>query len=107
MARRSLRHSLRHSLLASLLLGSFAGTLVAPRALRAQEPAPAASATASPATVPVQEILLRDGSRLFGRVVASDADSLTIVTTSGARVSIARAQVERMRAAAEIGRAHV
>jgi len=80
----------RRSLLAWCTVASLLLVSLAPRAVHAQAPA---------ADAPVQEILLRDGSRLFGRVVATAPDTLVVVTTAGARVAIPRAQVERMRVA--------
>lgn len=41
----------------------------------------------------VYEIRLRDGSTLFGRVVAVDDDSVSLVTRAGVRVAIGRAQI--------------
>ncbi len=68
-----------------------------PMKMTAQQPAPS-SGQAAPADT-IFEIVLRDGSTLFGRVVEQDAEKLVIVTVSGTRVEVQRAQVERMRIA--------
>ena len=83
-------------LLAVFLVGVLAAGALAPHALRAQAAAEAGHDAPQGA---VQEILLRDGSRIFGRVVSQDAERLVVVTTAGARVEIPRAQVDRMRIA--------
>ena len=62
----------RRFLLALVLVGALAAA-GAPVPLAAQEPAAAAHGAAQG---PVQEILLRDGSRIFGRVVSQDAERL-------------------------------
>jgi hypothetical protein len=41
----------------------------------------------------LQEIRLHDGSTLFGRIVAVDADRVTIETTGGVRLDVQRAQI--------------
>lgn len=45
----------------------------------------------------VMEIRLTDGSVLFGRVVATDGDQITIATESGARTEVNRAQIASIR----------
>ncbi len=41
----------------------------------------------------IYEIRLRDGSTLFGRVVAAEGDSVSLLTRAGARVTVGRAQI--------------
>lgn len=54
--------------------------------------APAAAQPAAPDTT-VREFRLADGSRVYGRVVASDAEHVTVETLGGVRMELARAQV--------------
>lgn len=64
-----------------------------PAALRAQGAPPAPTAPADS----LREVRLRDGSILYGRIVEESGDRLVLVTTSGVRVELSRAQVERIR----------
>ena len=48
----------------------------------------------------VMEIRLTDGSVLYGRIVATDADRITMVTESGSRIEIGRSQIASLRATA-------
>ncbi|HEX8429747.1 MAG TPA: hypothetical protein VF625_00615, partial [Longimicrobium sp.] len=62
---------------------------------RAQTPAaplPAAADT-------LREIRLSDGSVIYGRIESADGDRVVIVTTAGARVEVARANVRSVRVA--------
>jgi hypothetical protein len=54
--------------------------------------APSAAQPAAPDTT-VREFRLADGSRVYGRVVASDAARVTVETLGGVRMELARAQV--------------
>ena len=61
-------------------------------------PSVSTAQTARPApTDTIYEIILTDGSTLFGRVVEQDAERLVVVTASGTRVEVKRTQIERMR----------
>ena len=64
--------------------------------------APLVSAAAPADTI--YEFILRDGSRLYGTVVSEDAERVVVLTTSGARVEVPRAQIERRRVAAGTAR---
>ena len=60
----------------------------------------AAQAPASRPTAPadsIREVRLRDGSVLFGKVVEETPERVVVLTSSGARIEVARAQVESMR----------
>lgn len=62
--------------------------------------APAAAQAPTPPTAPVdslREVRLRDGSILYGRVVEETPERVVIVTSTGARIEVARAQIESMR----------
>jgi len=65
--------------------------------------APVAAPVAAPADT-IYEFILRDGSRLYGTVVSEDAERIVVLTTSGARVEVPRAQIERRRVAAGTAR---
>lgn len=84
-----------------LVVCALSATLLAPAPGSAQQPSPTSAQTARPAapTDTVYEILLRDGSTLYGRVVDQSAEQVVIVTASGTRVEVLRAQIERMRIA--------
>lgn len=55
--------------------------------------APAPAAAQAPADTTVREIVLVDGSRIYGRVVSRDAERITIETTGGVRMELALSQV--------------
>jgi len=76
---------------ASLALGS------APRMAAAQDTIPAARPIPADSLVDVR---LTDGSRLMGRIVEDSGDRLVLVTASGARVELQRAQIASMTRAA-------
>jgi len=63
----------------------------------------AAAAPAAPGDT-IYEFILRDGSRVYGRVVSEDAERVVVQSTAGARVEIPRAQIERRRVAAGTAR---
>lgn len=56
--------------------------------------APAAAQDVRPDTA-LLRIELVDGSRLYGRIVAADAERVTVETVGGVRMELARAQVRR------------
>ncbi len=78
-----------------LVVCAFGAMLLAPTSGTSQQPS--APTTRSAPTDTIYEIILTDGSTLFGRVVEQDAERLVVVTASGMRVEVRRAQVERMR----------
>lgn len=68
--------------------------------LFAATPAIAQAPTAPPAPADsLREVRLRDGSILYGKVVEETPERVVIVTTSGTRVEVTRAQIESMRVA--------
>jgi len=68
-----------------------AAVVAAPAPLAAQVP------RAIEVSDTLQEIRLQDGSTLYGRVVAVDAERITVETTGGVRVDLERAQIRFVR----------
>lgn len=66
--------------------------LVIPVGAQAQQ-----AGTPAAAADTVTEVRLRDGSVLYGQVVEETSDRIVLVTTSGARVEIARSEITSMR----------
>ncbi len=55
--------------------------------------APAPAAAQAPADTTVREIVLVDGSRIYGRIVSRDEDRITVETAGGVRMELASSQV--------------
>ncbi len=92
------RPLMRPSVLAALVLSVLA--LFAP--LSAQDP-PTVSVPPAARPAPsdtVVEVRLRDGSVLYGRVVEETPERIVVVTVTGVRLELPRAQVESMRISA-------
>lgn len=84
------------SLRSCVLVGAAVAALSSsPAVLPAQAPAAPASSAIRGDTI--TEIRLRDGSVLYGRVVEETTDRVVLLTIAGARVELARAQIESMR----------
>lgn len=66
-------------------------------AVRAAAQVPTPPVTSSVPGDSLREVRLRDGSILYGRVVEETPERVVIVTSTGARIEVARAQVESMR----------
>jgi hypothetical protein len=94
-------HLMRSLALAVLLIPLWA--MHAP--LGAQDPPAAGTTRASKPSPPdtVMEVRLRDGSVLYGRVVEETPERIVLVTVTGVRLDLPRAQIESMRVSAGRG----
>ncbi len=89
---------LRAVLRAVLIPGvAFAAVASSPLRSRVEAQAPAAPVRAVARGDTITEVRLRDGSVLYGRVVEETPERVVLRTLAGARVEVARAQIESMR----------
>ena len=75
-------------------------SLLAATPATAQQVAPAQAPIEVPAPDALQELVLKDGTRAFGRVEQVDGDRVSFRTTAGAVIAVERAQIVSVRAAA-------